>query len=75
MALKKRANEQLRCALQDASLNNEVACINLMTAAQRLEDEELAEQLLRTIEILRADARVLRAHSEEVEAGKIRRNF
>lgn len=70
----KRANEQLRCALKDASLNNEVACINLMSAAQRLEDEELAEQLFRTIDILRADARVLRTHAEEVSSGKIKRS-
>ena len=66
-------DEPLRTTLHDASLNNQVACITLVSAAQKIDDEELCEALFRTVAILRSEAERLAALAREASRGRIRR--
>jgi hypothetical protein len=62
----------MRKLLDSVATNNEVAALDMMRAAEQLQDEVLRQRLLNMIHRLNQDAIDLRAARDDIQGGAIK---
>jgi hypothetical protein len=62
----------MRKLLDSVATNNEVAALDMMRAAEQLQDEVLRQRLLNMIHRLNQDANDLRAARDDIQGGAIK---
>jgi len=62
----------MRKLLDSVATNNEVAALDMMRAAEQLQDEVLRQRLLNMIHRLNQDAMDLRAARDDIQGGAIK---
>ena len=67
-----RPSRSMRKLLDAVATNNEVAALDMMRAAEQLQDEVLRQRLLNLIHRLNQDAMDLRAARDDIQGGAIK---
>ena len=67
-----RPSRSMRKLLDSVATNNEVAALDVMRAAEQLQDEVLRQRLLNTIHQLNQDANDLRMARDDIQGGTIK---
>jgi hypothetical protein len=67
-----RPSRSMRKLLDAVATNNEVAALDVMRAAEQLQDEVLRQRLLNLIHRLNQDANDLRAARDDIQGGAIK---
>ena len=67
-----RPSRSMRKLLDAVATNNEVAALDMMRAAEQLQDEVLRQRLLNMIQRLNQDAMDLRAARDDIQGGAIK---
>jgi hypothetical protein len=67
-----RPSRSMRKLLDAVATNNEVAALDMMRAAEQLQDEVLRQRLLNMIHRLNQDAMDLRAARDDIQGGAIK---
>ncbi|VVN82838.1 hypothetical protein [Pseudomonas fluorescens] len=67
-----RPSRSLRKLLDSVAANNEVAALDVMRAAEQLDDEVLRQRLLNLIHRLNQDANDLRLARDNIQGGAIK---
>lgn len=67
-----RPSRSMRKLLDSVTTNNEVAALDIMRAAEQLEDELLRQRLLNLIHRLNQDANDLRLARDDIQGGAIK---
>jgi hypothetical protein len=62
----------MRKLLDSVAINNEVAALDVMRAAEQLQDEVLRQRLLNLIHQLNQDANDLRVARDNIQGGAIK---
>lgn len=62
----------MRKLLDSVATNNEVAALDVMRAAEQLQDEVLRQRLLNMIHLLNRDANDLRMARDDIQGGTIK---
>jgi len=67
-----RPSRSMRKLLDSVAINNEVAALDVMRAAEQLQDEVLRQRLLNLIHQLNQDANDLRVARDNIQGGAIK---
>ena len=67
-----RPSRSMRKLLDSVATNNEVAALDMMRAAEQLQDEVLRQRLLNKIHQLNQDANDLRMARDNIQGGAIK---
>ncbi|MCW8275238.1 hypothetical protein IMF27_05605 [Pseudomonas sp. PCH199] len=67
-----RPSRSMRKLLDSVAANNEVAALDVMRAAEQLQDEVLRQRLLNMIHRLNQDAIDLRSARDDIQGGAIK---
>ena len=67
-----RPSRSMRKLLDSVATNNEVAALDMMRAAEQLQDEVLRQRLLNQIHRLNQDAIDLRAARDDIQGGAVK---
>ena len=67
-----RPSRSMRKLLDAVATNNEVAALDMMRAAEHLQDEVLRQRLLNMIHRLNQDAMDLRAARDDIQGGAVK---
>ena len=67
-----RPSRSMRKLLDSVATNNEIAALDVMRAAEQLEDELLRQRLLNLIHRLNQDAHDLRLARDDIQGGAIK---
>ena len=67
-----RPSRSMRKLLDSVATNNEVAALDVMRAAEQLQDEVLRQRLLHLIHRLNQDAHDLRMARDDIQGGAIK---
>lgn len=67
-----RPSRSIRKLLDSVATNNEAAALDVMRAAEQLQDEVLRQRLLNMIHRLNQDAHDLRMARDEIQGGAIK---